>query len=142
MSATAVAEKPVAQAELPFRFQLMVGDHIDSKGEGYVPAVLDAKGRVVKPSVHGEERKFHWKDPERNIIDTDVDLVAKYGKKFRRLHKESSGLAPMPTAREVELEKLSLPQLIGMAEDEKIDLKGASKKPEIIAVIRAARNNK
>ena len=155
MAAVAVAEKPEVKVEeatpsshFKFRFRLMAGDHVDGKGPGYIPGKRDEEGLLVykrnkegtlqpvDPGVHGEERRFHWK--ENPVIDTDVNLAARYGSEKFKL--ESGGPMEAAPPRELDLEKLSVPQLLGLAEDEKIDLKGAAKKPEIIAALKALRN--
>ena len=147
-----VAEKPEVKVEEPavaapkfkFRFRLLLGDHIDGKGRGYVPGkrdengmfILDESGNIEDAGKNGLQRKFHWKD--NPIVDTDVNLAMRYGS--RKFKLESGGPMEAAPPREIDLEKLSVPQLVGMAEDEKIDLKGAAKKPEIIAAIKAVRN--
>jgi hypothetical protein len=150
MSATATAEKPKAaeaptQAQtpnFPFRFRLVHGNHSDAKGPGYVPAVGTPGKAGYVPEVHGERRKFWCMDPNANVVETDVDLAAQFGSKFQRLQDNFTPAAAAPPPRGVDLEKLSLAQLLGVAEDEGVDLRGASKKPEVLVAIRSARSAK
>ena len=80
---------------------------------------------------------------DNDIVESDVDLCAKFNtpisKKFERLDASGQGVGQMPKPIEID-DKLSIRQLLAIAEDEEIDLKGVdtTKKAEIIKAIKGA----
>ena len=93
------------------KFRLLVGGHEQGKGIDF--------------------RRYHAKDPKNNIIETDIDLAAKFGfEKFQKL-EESQAPAAIRT-----LESMKLQELIDYAADEEIDLGEAKKKADVLDVIK------
>lgn len=107
------------------RFKLMAGGHTDENGKSY-----------------------HAKDPGRNIIKTDLDLVKKFGDKFKKLSdsgKDDDGEDDSRvegTIKKLDLdvlranyEAMTVDELKKFADAEEIDLDGATKKADIVAAI-------
>lgn len=121
MAATAQASKPGAPAAKTLtpsqsatrRYRLLAGRHADASG------VYDAA------------------DPAKNVVESTVDLVDRFGaSKFAAMSGNEPSLVPVST--DDGLEDLMIDKLIGMAREEGIDLGGATEKPQVIAILRAA----
>lgn len=85
-----------------------------------------------------EQKVPHLQDYTNDLIHARVDLVALHGAKFERLD-DSPPPASRFAPRDPDLEDLKLAQLFAVAEDEGIDLGGATKRADVIAAIRLAR---
>lgn len=109
---------PTKPRRFKYKFRQIAGTHIDSLGP---------PGDDGKPTT----RKFKAGD----IIDTDQDLAKIFGDKFVRLANDGEPAE----VRELDYERLSMRQLLAVAEDEGVDLKGETKKDKIIAMLREAR---
>ncbi len=110
---------------------------------GFDPATgRDAKGRAP-------QHKYSQATPtspdgyDNDIIESDTDLMAKFNtpisKKFERIDASGQSFSQLPKPIEID-DKLSIRQLLAIAEDEEIDLKGVdtTKKADIIKAIRGA----
>ena len=108
------------------RYKLLAGGHTDDNGVTY-----------------------HARDPKRNIITTDKDLVKKFGIKFRKLsdRKEEDQVdatavegpgalrsADMDLIR-ANYEAMTKDELLKHAEAEEMDLQGAKNKSDVIAAM-------
>lgn len=64
-----------------------------------------------------------------NVVETDVDLVARHGaEKFRHVYDSPQPVDP--------LDDMTVPQLLEYAEEHEVDLGTARKKAELLAAIR------
>lgn len=148
-TATATAQRPrirkapggkVIRDEKGGRFRLLAGYHVGPGPKGC--QCDDCAGSNGKDHVYGPGGPNVRNPQPGPIIDSpDADLAERFNQpgaqKFERVDGDGRGIASAePPA--VPLEKLSIPHLIAHAEEMGIDLKGAAKKNEIVAVIRAA----
>ena len=98
-----------------YQFELLAGGHVGEDGTRY--------GRGDR-------------------VSSKLELDKRFGSdKFRRIVENGESVAPPPVQSDVVDEKLNLDamtvqQLRDFAEQEEIDLEGATKKADIVAVIR------
>jgi hypothetical protein len=144
-----------------FRFRLRIGSYVMADPSG--AKAQDNSGRPADFTV--------WPPA---VIETDVDLEARFGsQKFQRIHDddgtvpgrfvydparetidefiarvkagsddgaegEPAQVEPSPDETTKLLETMTVKELQGMAEDSEIDLKGATRKEDIIRVIKSS----
>lgn len=114
------SEEPIGKAKKKFgRFQLLAGRHCETGCDGH-------------EYVYTRGEKF---DSPNNLLLKNEPGVKP---KFRRLDENEPDHGPGGPAEDV-LEDLTIPQLRQIAEDDEIELDGATLKADIIAKIRAAR---
>lgn len=158
MPATATKEQPMANVKVR-RFRLLSGGHYDQHAYLVQPdgAVVPSTRKVALKDEDGrlngrfkfeklinDGRGFEIGD----ILQLDVDendpdksdLVKKFPGKFE---ETSEGARPLDneklaTANDMLLERMTIPALQKLAEDEEIDLDGAELKADIIKVIQSA----
>lgn len=113
-----------------------------------VLAASKASGEITYVET-GQQHLYHSWQPHRHgprdeytndiVVSPDIDLAARFGSnKFQRLdeHSHAAGLAaPQP----MDLGKMTLRQLLAVAEEEEIDLKGETKREKVIELLRAAK---
>lgn len=129
MSALAVKK----EKEVGGRFRLLVGAHLD-----YGPSGCECGGcEHFDPAFRGKNHRYEAGD----IIESKFDLEKRFNKlnsrKFERVGAGGEALAAPPAP--YPLEKMTVEQLLTVAEEEEVNLKGASKKDDIIKAINAAR---
>lgn len=82
-------------------------------------------------------KAFVATEPGNNVVESDVDLVKKFGAdKFQRLEDVPQNL--LPNGENDGLDEMTVAKLRQFASDQQIDLGNATKKDEIISILRAA----
>ncbi len=112
--------------------------------------------------IHSDRGNTYTPDPPDNVIESEIDLVARFGKnKFERLHTDEvvslDGIQPggdtiqpgpvavAPAAQDIQpvdaasLEGMSLTELREIAEEEEVDLPPKATKQQLIAAIQQAK---
>ncbi len=144
--ATAIKSKKVEEQGGLFR--IVVGLHFGQGPEGCecpnCEQTVDIKGQPVRGTNHMYRARSPLDPPDYDgdLIQSDRDLVKRHNRgagsiKFERVFGSGEALTTTPPLP-FPLEKMSIQQLLAVAEEEEIDLKGSSKKVEIIGIIRAA----
>lgn len=97
--------------------------------------------------IHQQDGKtYKAKDPKCNVVESDIDLVAKHG--AERWQKIGGGAEqfeeipgdddePNPAEETADLEAMTVEQLRKYAHDSGVDITGLSRKADIIAAIQA-----
>jgi hypothetical protein len=143
--ATAMKRNAKRAAEKGGQFRLLVGAHVGPGPKGCeCDDCLKSKGANHVYNAKRYDGRNRPLDPDGYDNDTidspDVDLVARFNTdfsvKFERVGPGQSQTAAAPAP--FPLEKMTLAQLMAVANEEEIDLKGASKKEDIIRIIKGA----
>ena len=124
------------------RYRLLVGTHIENNTVMEKDPSTGFMSPVCRPTV------FNAKDPKRRIVESDKDLVAKFGReKFRKLGPvgvvdEDEEVLDEPGTANVRgrdtLESMSKKELREMANAEEIELGTNDSKDEMIERILSA----
>lgn len=139
-------KRPVEQGG---RFRVLIGTHLDQGPAGCeCQGCLGDKGRNhlyrarlheavrVGPNIEGPDAP----DWDGDIINSKVDLCARFNMgpnstKFERVREDAVNVPYQP--QQPSYDGLSLAQLIAIAQEEEIDLKGASKREEVLKLVKA-----
>jgi hypothetical protein len=143
--ATAIKSKRVKEEGGLFR--ILVGIHLGKGPEGCecpnCEQTVEIKGVPVRGTNHIYRARSPLDPPEYDgdLIQSDVDMEQRHNRgagsrKFERVHEGQAAVAQPPAP--FPLDKMTIPQLIAVAEEEEIDLKGASKKDDILRILKTA----
>lgn len=138
------------------KFRILVGEHLgqgplgcecasclrsEGKDHRYKAALRGRDGLLLHPDTR---KPIDGDNPyDGDIIDSLVDLSARFNQgpsslKFERLGFAVSLTQPAPPIP-YPLEKMTLAQLLSVAEEEEIDLRGASKREDVLKILRNAK---
>lgn len=114
------------------KFRVLVGAHL---GRG--PQGCECEACLKSAGVNHVYQMRGPKDPpgyDGDVIESEVDLVARHNRgpgsvKFERVEEAAQAQAAMP------YEKMSLAQLLAVAAEEEVDLRGASKREDVLRVL-------
>jgi len=145
----ATAYKSKKQAEQGGLFRVLIGLHFGKGPDGCecpnCEQTVDIAGKPVRGTNHVYRARTPLDPPDYDgdLIQSDVDMEQRHNhgagsRKFERVH-EGQGQQFQSAPEPYPLEKMNIPQLIAHAEEEEIDLKGASKKDDILRILKTAR---
>jgi hypothetical protein len=135
-------------------FKLLVGVHFgpgpagcecDDCAKGVVVESRNAKGEIERKEVFGTNHTYQARPngvPEsewtNDLIRSDQDLEARYnqGEYSRKFARVIEGVQQAAEPPSFPLERMKIAQLLAVAEAEGVDLKGATKKEDIISAIQ------
>lgn len=119
-------------------FRIIIGNHLGDGPKGcQCDSCANSKGKnhVYRARMHTDPEDY-----DGDIIESTIDLERRCNqgtsRKFERVRAGDLTSQPPPA---YPLEKMTVAQLMSVAEDEEIDLKGASKKEDIIKLLRGAK---
>ena len=130
------------------KFRVLIGGHLDNgppdcecDGCAHHDPKLKGKNhlyraRRLSPERHGNDMLQPDSDDwDGDVVESSKDLVSRHGKeKFERLVEGQKTYQTPPEP--FPLEKMTVAQLLAVAEEEEVDLKGATKAPDIIRILR------
>lgn len=150
--ATVEAVKPVRKRpkENGGKFRILIGNHL---GDGPVGCdcsdCYNSEGknhlyRARRLTSLGPDMPADPQGYSGDIIQTEADLETRFNRgpnsrKFERIVDGQAQASPSLPPAPYPLDKMNLSQLMSVAADEEIDLKGATTKKEIAEIIKVAR---
>lgn len=143
-----------------FKFRLLVGQH-NAKDFTATPTMVVNKDTGKEEPAY-PTRVYDAKDPNNNVVETDIDLVARFGsEKFRLVAETPAATRDEILARKAELDRqlqeleakeassvttpsakpsfdsMTRAQLESYAHENEIDISQARTKDEILAILKS-----
>lgn len=119
------------EKEMGGKFRVLIGAHLDDG-----PAGCECKG-CADPMSPGKNHRYEQGDIVESRGDLEKRFNAVNSRKFERVGADGERTAAPPAP--YPLEKMTLQQLLTVAEEHEIDLKGAAKRDDVIKMIRSAK---
>lgn len=120
-----------------FRFRLKAGQHIQTDPGAPKVKYTTATGAVIE---RHPPKTFAVGD----VIESDTNLAERFGaEKFELLSGDGGGFgapakATAPPPAPFPLDKMSVQQLLSVAQEEEVDVKGTAKREDLVKLLRAA----